>query len=166
MNQQHVTVIENFYRAFAQQDAEAMVQCYTTDVQFSDPVFPDLKGDEAMKMWRMLTTRAKHFSLTFDQVWADDQKGGARWVANYLFSATGRNVENIITAEFKFRDGKICWHRDQFDFWRWTRQALGLPGVLLGWTPLIQNKVRAQAAAGLRDFVISGANANHSGEKA
>ncbi|MOA55161.1 hypothetical protein D3C78_1789040 [compost metagenome] len=50
------------------------------------------------------------------------------------------------------RDGLICQHDDTFDLWRWSRQALGVPGMLLGWSPLVQNKVRLQAFKGLRAF--------------
>ena len=55
-------------------------------------------------------------------------------------------------AAFRFRDGLIVEHRDRFDFWRWSRQALGAPGLLLGWTPMLRNKVRAQAATKLALF--------------
>ena len=62
-------------------------------------------------------------------------------------------VHNIIDAEFEFRDGLILRHKDTFDLWRWTRQALGATGVLLGWTPMVQNKVRAQGGGGLIKFI-------------
>ncbi|MNJ64809.1 hypothetical protein D3C77_607860 [compost metagenome] len=103
-------------------------------------------------MWRMLTTRAKDFSLTFDSVRADDRSASAHWVATYLFSQTGRIVINDIQARFVIRDGKICEHHDSFSLWRWSRQALGTSGLLLGWTPLVQGKVRGQALKGLRAF--------------
>jgi hypothetical protein len=51
-----------------------------------------------------------------------------------------------------FKNGKIVRHRDQFNLWKWARQALGLKGLLLGWTPFLQNAVRAQAAKGLTIF--------------
>ena len=44
---------------------------------------------------------------------------------------------------------------DSFDLWRWSRQALGTKGLLLGWTPLVRNAVRAQALKGLRAFQAS-----------
>ena len=47
----------------------------------------------------------------------------------------------------------IIEHRDDFDLWAWTRMALGLPGVLLGWTPIIQGKVRKTAGAGLDAYM-------------
>ena len=52
----------------------------------------------------------------------------------------------------EFRDGLVIRHVDRFDFWRWSRQALGAPGWLLGWTSLLRGKVRAQAAKGLAAF--------------
>ena len=145
-------LITRFYEAFNRLDAEAMAACYTEDVLFSDPVFGELRGQQAGDMWRMLTSRAKEFSVRFDNVRADERSGGAHWVATYLFSQTGRTVVNDIQARFVFRDGKICEHHDHFDLWRWSRQALGAKGALLGWTPFVQNAIRAQAQKGLKAY--------------
>ncbi|MCV4344438.1 nuclear transport factor 2 family protein [Pseudomonas capsici] len=145
-------LIIRFYEAFARLDAEGMAACYSDDVLFSDPVFGELRGKQAGDMWRMLTSRAQDFSVVFDNVRADERSGGAHWVATYLFSQTGRIVVNNIQARFVFRDGKICEHHDHFDLWRWSRQALGTKGLLLGWTPLVQNAIRAQAQKGLKAF--------------
>ncbi|MBO4968608.1 MAG: nuclear transport factor 2 family protein [Pseudomonas sp.] len=152
MSQDHQALITRFYQAFQRLDAQAMADCYTADVVFSDPVFGELRSHNAADMWRMLTSRAKDFSLTFDQVQADGQHGSAHWVATYVFGQTGATVVNDIQARFVFRDGKICEHHDHFDLWRWSRQALGTKGLLLGWTPLVQNAIRAQAQKGLKAF--------------
>ena len=61
-------------------------------------------------------------------------------------------------AEFRFADGLIAEHRDEFDFHRWSRQALGAPGLLLGWTPLLRAAVRRRARAGLDEFMASPAS--------
>ncbi|SEM32414.1 Ketosteroid isomerase-related protein [Pseudomonas sp. ok272] len=155
MNDPHSALITAFYQAFQRLDAEAMAACYTEDVLFSDPAFGELRGRDAADMWRMLTTRAKDFSLVFDSVQADEHGGSAHWVATYLFSQTGHTVVNDIQARFVFRDGKICEHHDRFDLWRWSRQALGFKGWLLGWTPLVRNAVRGQALKGLKAFQAS-----------
>jgi ketosteroid isomerase-like protein len=145
-------LIRRFYEAFARRDAEAMAACYHRDVEFSDPVFPSLKGDEARDMWRMLASRAVDLEVRFEVRGADDKKGVAHWDADYLFSKTGRKVNNRIDAEFEFEDGLIRRHRDHFDLWRWSRMALGTPGLLLGWSPVIGNAVRKEAAKGLAAF--------------
>lgn len=142
-------LVARFYEAFRKLDAEAMARCYADDVVFSDPAFGELRGEEARDMWRMLTQRAKDFSLTFSDVVANDRDGRARWVATYVFSQTGRVVVNRIDARFEFRDGLIAVHRDSFDLWRWARQALGFKGALLGWTPFVQRAIRARALKGL-----------------
>ncbi|MGF6240522.1 MULTISPECIES: nuclear transport factor 2 family protein [Paraburkholderia] len=149
MSHPHTELIERFYEAFQKCDAEAMGACYADDVVFSDPVFGELRGEEARDMWRMLVQRAQAFSLTFDAVEANERTGRAHWVARYLFSQTGRSVVNRIDAQFVFRDGRIAEHRDTFDLWRWSRQALGFKGMLLGWTPFVQRAIRAQARKGL-----------------
>ncbi|KFX69774.1 ketosteroid isomerase [Pseudomonas taeanensis MS-3] len=152
MSHPNADLIRRFYQAFQQLDAESMAACYSDDVRFSDPVFEDLRGGDAADMWRMLAARAQDFSLTFDAVEANEQRGSARWVATYLFSQTGNTVVNRIEARFVFRDGKIVEHHDHFDLWRWARQALGMKGLVLGWAPPVQRAIRQQAAKGLAAF--------------
>lgn len=146
-------LIDRFYRAFQARDAAAMAACYHPRIAFSDPVFPDLRGPEAGAMWAMLCARATDLELEFRDVQADDARGSARWDARYTFTQTGRRVHNAIAAEFEFRDGLIVRHVDRFDFWRWARQALGPTGWLLGWTPMVRQRVRAMARRGLDAFI-------------
>jgi ketosteroid isomerase-like protein len=141
-------LITRFYTAFQSLDAEAMAACYAADATFSDPVFTDLRGQQVGDMWRMLCASAQDFSLTFDSV----TDTSAHWVATYTFSSTGRRVVNDIHASFVISDGLFQEHRDSFDLWAWSRQALGPSGVALGWTPFLHGKVRGQAMAGLRKF--------------
>lgn len=146
--------IEAFYAAFAALDADAMAALYAEDVRFEDPAFALEGRDAVMAMWAMLcgNVRAKgreDWSLEAGAIRADAHEGSAHWEARYRFSATGRLVHNRIDACFVFRDGLVVRHVDRFDFWRWSRQALGAPGVLLGWSAFLRRKVRAQAAARL-----------------
>ena len=144
-------LIETFYQAFARRDAEAMVAVYAEDVRFADPVFPDLRGDRAKNMWRMLCERGKDLEITFGDVKVDGNRGSARWEARYTFGKKHR-VHNVIDARFVFADGKISEHVDTFDLRRWAGMALGLPGKLLGWAPFLHNGIRKTAARGLDDW--------------
>lgn len=153
------STIEAFYTAFQKLDGAAMAACYAPQARFQDPVFT-LQGRERVGgMWQMLTQAALAqgrdvWRLEYGQVTADAAQGSAHWEAHYRFSATGRMVHNIIDASFRFdAAGQIAAHVDRFDFWRWSRQALGAPGWLMGWTPLLQNKIRARAATGLDKFL-------------
>lgn len=143
-------VLDRFYSAFAQHDHAAMGACYHAGAHFSDPVFPDLDEAQVRGMWRMLLTSGTDLRITYEVLQADVAKGKVRWEAWYTFSRTGRKVHNVVTSEFDLKDDLILVQHDQFDFWRWSRQALGTSGILMGWTPIVRNKVQAMAAAGLR----------------
>lgn len=151
--------IEAFYSAFARLDADAMAQCYTHDAKFRDEVFTLTGRREVAGMWRMLCEAVKakgqaDWKLAWRDVKAYGPNGSAHWDADYRFSATGRLVHNSIDAEFEFSpDGLIRRHRDRFDFWLWSRQALGLSGTLLGWTPLLRRAVQRKADKNLRAFL-------------
>ena len=146
-------LIRKFYTAFSQRDACGMAACYASSVKFSDEVFTDLEGARANAMWQMLCERGKDLKIEFRDVEADDAIGRAHWEAWYTFSATRRPVHNKIDARFEFKNGKIVRHRDTFSFWAWARQALGPTGLLLGWSPFLKNRVRAQANKNLAAFV-------------
>lgn len=148
------SVIEQFYQAFARLDAEAMLACYHNDIRFEDPAFGVLIGEKAKNMWRMLchSQKGKDFRVKASNIECAYQKGSAQWEAFYTFSKTGRHVHNVIQAEFEFKDNKIIRHTDHFDLYRWSRQALGWKGYLLGWTPFFKQKLHTQTHKLLSDF--------------
>jgi len=147
-------VIIDFYEAFVSLDAEAMASCYAEEVEFSDPAFGLLKGDQAGNMWRMLveSQRGKSFKVTFSDVLVEGNKASAKWEAHYTFGKSKRPVHNIIIAEFTLKDGKIIAHTDKFDLYRWARQAMGTPGLLFGWTPWFKKKLQARTRGMLKVF--------------
>lgn len=145
-------VVQRFYDAFQAKDPAGMQACYAADATFRDEVF-DLHGaDEIGAMWRMLVERGGDLALEVSGITEDAATGRAHWDATYTFTATGRPVVNRIDAAFTIADGLIQTHVDSFDFWAWSRQALGPTGLLLGWSPIVRNKVRATAGGQLKKF--------------
>jgi ketosteroid isomerase-like protein len=138
MTEKHpnAAVIERLYGAMDAADGDAMASLYAPDATFRDPAFGELDGDGVRAMWRMLCERATDLDVTVSDVEADDERGSANWVATYTFTDTGRPVENRISASFRFRDGLIAEHCDEFSLFRWARQALGPPAFLVGSNPL------------------------------
>ena len=106
-------------------------------------------------MWKMLTEAPGDLRIELLEHDADEASGTAHWKAHYVFTETGRPVVNDIHASFRFRGGLILDHRDEFSFYAWARQALGAPGVLLGWTPIVRGAVRRKAAARLDEYIAA-----------
>lgn len=144
-----------FFEALHRRNAKAMGACYHPEARFSDPVFPDLDAAQARAMWRMLISRGADLRIRFAVLTAWTEGAELEWQAWYTFGATGRPVHNIIRTRMEFRDGLILRHVDRFSFWRWSGQALGATGLLLGWPPWLRSKVRRKAAASLRQAMVS-----------
>ncbi len=142
-------LISKFYEAFQKKDGEAMAACYHPQIQFSDPVFPDLKGVAAGAMWRMLTEKSADLEIRFGNIHADEKTGSAEWEALYTFGKEKRPVHNRIRASFEFQDGQIVKHTDRFNLWRWATMALGVRGWLLGWSPMVRKAIREESGKGL-----------------
>ncbi|MCF7802118.1 MAG: nuclear transport factor 2 family protein [Candidatus Marinimicrobia bacterium] len=145
-------LIRQLYTGLQDLDGEAMAACYHPQAQFSDPVFPDLKGAAVGGMWRMLCQSATDLSVSFRDIRANDNTGQGHVEAVYTFS-TGRKVHNSIASRFEFLDGKIIRQKDDFNFWRWSRMTLGVTGFMLGWAPWLQRKVQKRAARQLEHYL-------------
>jgi len=153
-NMNNTNLITEFYTSFANQNYKEMIACYHHDIEFNDPAFGTLKGDQAKAMWQMLIERSEgKLKVVFSDVQADAQTGSAHWEAFYVFSKTGRNVHNKIDARFEFKDGKIFRHHDHFNLWKWSSQALGASGFLLGYTSFFKNKLQKQTRKLLTDYM-------------
>jgi hypothetical protein len=148
-------VIERLYAALGRRDHFTLAACYTPTARFSDPVFPGLTGPRIGLMWRMLCERAGDLRVECGPVRVEGDTACTEWQAWYTYSLTGRPVHNRITAAFTLKHGLICRHYDTFDLYRWARQALGVKGVLLGWSPLVQRTIRARAALALERFAAA-----------
>ena len=96
-----------------------------------------------------LVERAK---IEFSDIKADEYMGSANWIATYNFSKTNRKVVNRIEALFQFKDGLIIKHTDDFSIWKWSKQAFGFKGLLLGWTGFMEKKIQEQALSSLKQY--------------
>lgn len=145
-------LVSQFYNALAERDGEAMAGSYHEDIVFEDPAFGELHGNDAGDMWRMLCASETDLTLTHTVGAVTAATASATWVAKYTFTPTGRAVTNNVKATMKLRDGLIVDHRDDFDFWKWSSQALGAPGKFLGWTPFLKAKVQKTTRENLDAF--------------
>ncbi|MEN1785893.1 MAG: nuclear transport factor 2 family protein [Bacteroidota bacterium] len=147
-------LIEKFYTAFANGNSAVMVTCYHKEILFKDPAFGALKGERACKMWEMLLAKKDtNTKIHFTIIETNEEKGKIHWVAEYRYGPKKRKVVNQVASVVVFKEGKIIEHTDTFDLWKWTQQALGLPGYLLGWTSYMKNKIQKMTNKRLDDFI-------------
>ncbi len=144
-------LIEEFYAGFAASEADTMISCYHPDIVFTDPAFGTLEGVDVADMWRMLLQNAQDYiTIEFSDIKATDLRGSANCIAEYKFA--NRPVRNCISSKFEFKDGLIIKQVDTYDIWKWSQQALGLRGLLFGWSSFMKNKIQQQAISSLRKF--------------
>lgn len=153
MESANQALLEKFYQALQAKDVAGLTECYHPEAEFTDEVFKNLKGKEVTSMWKMLFERGKDMTLVYRDVQAGPESGSGHWDATYTYSQTGRKVINRINSAFQFKDGRIFKQRDTFDLWKWSRQALGISGLLLGWSGPLQKTVRKRASQALQGYI-------------
>lgn len=146
-NEETRDALVRFYGALSRGDGQAMAAMYVPKATFQDEVFT-LEGSEIGTMWITLMRRAKDFSVVYSVAQAGNGHGVVEWTARYLFGGR-RRVENVILSELDLVDGLIVRQVDRFDFPRWSRQALGLPGLVFGRAAWFRRAVSRKAVRGL-----------------
>ncbi|RLD79960.1 MAG: nuclear transport factor 2 family protein [Bacteroidetes bacterium] len=151
----NTALINKFYTAFQQNNAEEMISCYHDEVEFSDPAFGELHGEKAINMWKMLCQNSTDLKIEFSDIVANGNKVSAQWQAWYTFGKTGRKVHNLINAKFEFKDEKIIKHTDTFNLRKWAGQAMGFKGYLFGWTFFFRKNLQLQTNYMLDKYIQS-----------
>lgn len=149
-------VIEKFYNAFKEGNAEEMVSCYDDNIIFEDPAFGELKGEKAKMMWKMLLSKKEaRAEISYSTIIIDNTvtRGTAKWTARYTYGPAKRKVVNHVNATFEIKNNKITRHTDNFNFWKWSMQALGFTGYVLGWSSFMKNKVQGFTNKALEQFI-------------
>lgn len=145
-------IIESFYTAFQNEDSKTMNSFLSEEINFEDPAFGKLKGDDVRFMWQFLTENSKDFSMTFSNIEANEKTGSAFWEAHYTIGATGNKVHNKIHSIFTFKEGKIVNHKDDFDLQKWVKQAFGSTIGLFGGSSFMRKTVQKKSNALLSKY--------------
>lgn len=152
MNNSNHQLLHTFFTAFAKKDLDTMLACYHKNVVYDDVGFGKQKGKNAKAVWRFLIqTVGKKSVITFSNIQTSATTGQANWAVTYYFGK--RKITNNITAIFRFQDGKIIYHKDKYSLWKWSRQAFGSVGYLVGWSPVFRGLIRWQMQRSLRKFI-------------
>ena len=149
----HQELLEHFYHCFKYKKIDDMLACYHDEIEFTDPAFGTLKGEQVKSMWRMLLERNTSLTLDYHNISADALKGSAHWTANYVFTKTNRPVTNKVTGHFEFKDGKIVRHVDSFDLHVWARQALGYKSSILKTFGLLEISIQRKSKQALNEYM-------------
>ncbi|GIZ08476.1 nuclear transport factor 2 family protein [Flavobacterium sp. UMI-01] len=146
-------IIHQFFNGLSKADVLSVVSCYDTNIKFRDPIFGLLTGKDVTAMWSMLLENNKeNIKIEIVNSKSDAYLGTAQWIASYTFKPSNKTIVNHITTHFHFKEGLIIKQTDDFDIWKWSRQALGCKGFLFGWTGYMQQKIHEKAIQSLQKY--------------
>lgn len=142
-------IARQFFDCLAARDLAGMLAIYHPDIQYHSPFF-QLRGAEVGALWRMAWSDLPDLRV----VCTDSAIRGSSvyWIARYTYPPTGRYVEQQLTADLAFAEGKIIRHADRFNVHDWAHRAYGGVGRMLGGSRVVQRWVAGRARARLAVF--------------
>ena len=156
-----IDTLQTFYHAFLALDARKMSACYAADARFADPLMRVEGRDGIGSMWQMLcdaivSNGRADWRLLVGELQIEGERGHVHWEPKYRFGSDDQRVHNLIDSSFTFNEqGLIASQHDRYDLWRWSRQALGTRGTLLGWMPWFRARLRERAARHLEAWMLA-----------
>ncbi len=152
MNTSNYQLLLTFFTAFAKKDLDAMLDCYHKNVVYDDVSFGKQQQEKAKAVWRFLIKNVGEKAvITFSNIQTSATSGQANGTITYYFGK--RKITNEITATFHFQDGKIIYHKDEYNLWKWSQQAFGFVGYLIGWSLAFRWLIRWQMQRSLQAFI-------------
>ena len=152
-----IQLLNQFYSSFQKGNYMGMNACYADNIRFEDPAFGVLEGDRARSIWNMLLLKGQS-TITYDIVESTLTSGKVNWTASYKYGPHKRPVINHVNATFEISNGLIISHQDKFDLWQWSRQALGMSGLFLGWSNFMKDKIQQKTNRMLDAFMANETN--------
>ncbi|QEH61853.1 nuclear transport factor 2 family protein [Spiroplasma chinense] len=147
-----IEIMNKFYDAFSKADWKTMNSLYATDVVFEDNAFGELDHKKVTSMWQMLLENKESMDFSF-QIIKVDGVDCVNWVTKYEFGPKRNKVTNSVIAKMEIENDKIIYHKDEFDFKVWAKQAIGFAGKLFGGKKWFQRKIQQAANQKLDQFM-------------
>lgn len=146
-------VVELFFESLKKGDLKTVQNLYALNSIYKNPVYPNLSGMEAGKMWELMTRKVKNYNLDYKILGASRKSVKAFWTLNYTTSR-GKRVSSQIKSDFEIVDNQIYTQADKFNYSKWIRQSKGLIAWLFG--IVAQTKLREVAEKRLNLFITTG----------
>jgi hypothetical protein len=140
-------LVERFFNAFGNGDWRTMARCYHDKASFTDPIFPDLRGEQIVYYWHQWFKENEGIKLNYSQLFADERKAQVQWNVRYTYQ--GRAVKHDATSTLAIWDDQIVRHVDEFALGGYLRQREGLLTGLLSGIPLVHQRVQRSARSRL-----------------
>jgi steroid delta-isomerase-like uncharacterized protein len=116
-----MSVVRRFERAFNEQDADALVACFTERATYTDTFFGPHTGHPALRaMFARMFREGRDYAWRMEVVVEDGRHAAAEWSFGYVATeavprSAGRKVSFRGMSLFVLEDGRIADYREYFD---------------------------------------------------
>jgi ketosteroid isomerase-like protein len=140
------TLVEQHYKAIQAKDADAILAVYAADCRIDHPLIGRMSKDEFSKAVQAFIRQTPDYELEFQISHAGAQRVDAEWALTHVFHLTGRTIRLAGATTYFLSANRITRHIDQFDRRAWSRQAMGMTGLVLsfvpGWRSFVERELR------------------------
>ncbi len=134
-----MSIVNDFEKAFNQQDVGALVGCFTDGASYRDNFYGEHRGHQALRaMFERMFHEGRDYRWVMDTVVESGNRATAEWTFGYVVSdavprSAGRKIGFRGMSLFELERGRIAVYREYFD----VGQAL----LQLGFAPEALTKV-------------------------
>jgi hypothetical protein len=140
------TIIDRLFKAFQSKDADAILAAYSAKCQFNHPLIGCMSKDEFSKAVQIFIRETPDYELAFQINHVSAKRVEVEWTMTHIFHLTGRIIKQNGKTTCFLSANSVVRQIDQFDRRIWSRQAMGVTGLVLsfvpGWKSFIERELR------------------------
>jgi hypothetical protein len=140
------TLVEQLFKAFQSKDTDAIFATYAADCQFDHPLIGRLSKNEFSMAIRAFMRATPDYELAFQINHTDAKRVDVEWTITHIFHLTAKVIKQHGTTTCFLSNNRIVQQIDKFDRRAWSRQAMGMTGLVLsfvpGWRSFIERELR------------------------
>lgn len=159
--QRNRAIAQQFFDRLSARDVSGAMECCGAQIVYSSPFFEgsfERQGRESVgAMWRAWLRSMPDARIVCDDIRASHEHASAYWTVDYTLPNSFGRVQQRISADLSFAEGKIIRHRDRFNLHEWASREYGTPGSLLGGKRAFQKWAVARERARLAAFDLADA---------
>jgi hypothetical protein len=132
--------LKNYVKALIKKESHALADCYSEEANFFDPIFDNLDKENLVKYWELRFTTYKDLKILVLASELYEHSASIKWFISY--KQKNKKIRYSMVSILEIRNGKIIKQFDHFHFWKMAMQAYGFMGFFLGWTKLMNARVK------------------------
>lgn len=148
----HEFIINKVFESITELNSVKINALYADEAIFEDPSIGEITGVVIKYWWQFLYGQMSNISIEVLDIKINGDEAIVSWKNNHLLKLTGKQLSLDFTTNFTFKDGFIVFHKNNYDFKQFVKQAFG-PIAAMSGNKIMQKMIKGQLNKMISNYI-------------